>query len=129
MRDLLNKLNNYDWSNEQIEIIKDYITNKRLPQFRTNALRNRFIEKYKDFIIENNKLVYEPLHLEVIPDDKREETLKNFYDDYKAIGTGKVGFYKKITSNYLNINRAYCSEFLSKQPYYQINTETKHITN
>ena len=129
MKDLLNKLNNYDWSNEQIEIIKNYITTKRLPQFRTNALRDRFIEKYKDFIVENNKLVYEPLHLEVIPNDKRDETLKQFYDDYKAIGTGKVGFYKKITSNYLNINRAYCSEFLSKQPYYQINTETKYVVN
>ena len=27
MRDLLNTLNNYDWSNEQIEVIKNYITN------------------------------------------------------------------------------------------------------
>ena len=129
MRDLLNTLNNYDWSNEQIEIIKNYINNKVLPQFKTNALRARFIEKYKDFIVENNKLIYEPLHLQVIPNDKRDETLKSFYDDYKAIGTGKVGFYKKITSNYLNINRAYCSEFLSKQPYYQINTETKYVVN
>jgi len=129
MRDLLNTLNNYDWSNEQIEIIKNYINNKTLPQFKTNALRARFIEKYKDFIVENNKLIYEPLHLEVIPNDKRDETLKSFYDDYKAVGVGKVGFYKKITSNYLNINRAYCSEFLSKQPYYQINTETKYVVN
>ena len=62
MRDLLNTLNNYDWSNEQIEIIKNYCTNKTLPQFKTNALRARFIEKYKDFIVENNKLIYEPLH-------------------------------------------------------------------
>ena len=129
MRDLLNTLNNYDWSNEQIEIIKNYCTNKTLPQFKTNALRARFIEKYKDFIVENNKLIYEPLHLEVIPNDKRDETLQRFYDDYKAIGTGKVGFYKKITSNYLNINRQYCSDFLSKQPYYQINTETKYVVN
>ena len=129
MRDLLNTLNNYDWSNEQIEIIKNYITTKILPQFKTNALRARFIEKYKDLTLENNKLIYEPLHLEVIPNDKREETLKKFYDDFKAVGTGKVGFYKKITSNYLNINRKYCSEFLSKQPYFQINTETKQVVN
>ena len=129
MRDLLNTLNNYDWSNEQIEIIKNYITTKILPQFKTNALRARFIEKYKDFILENNKLIYEPLHLEVIPNDKREETLKKFYDDFKAIGSGKVIFYKKIASNYLNINRKYCSEFLSKQPYFQINTGTKNVVN
>ena len=129
MRDLLNKLNNYDWSDEQIEIIKSYINTKTLPQFRTNALKNRFIEKYKDFIVENNKLIYEPLHLEVIPDDKRDETLQKFYDGFKAVGSGKVGFYKKISSNYLNINRQYCADFLSKQPIYQINKETKHIIN
>ena len=31
MRDLLNTLNNYDWSDENIEIVKRYILNGVLP--------------------------------------------------------------------------------------------------
>ena len=45
--------------------------------------------------MENDKIIYQPLHLEVIPDDKIEETLKQYYDDFKAIGNGKEALYKK----------------------------------
>ena len=126
---IINKLNNYNWSDEEIEKVKKYILNKVIPVFKTNFQRDRFIEKYKNFVVENNKLIYKPLNLEVIPNDKRDETLKNFYNNLKAIGAGKTSFYKKISSNYLNINRAYCEEFISKQPIYQMNTEHKHIVN
>lgn len=126
---IINKLNNYDWSDEQILIIKDYILKSVYPIFKTNAQKNRFIEKYKDFIIENNKLIFKPLNLEVIANNNIEITLKQFYDDYKTIGTGKVGFYKKIKDKYINITRQECGEFLSKQAPYQINTEQKHVTN
>jgi hypothetical protein len=125
MRDLLNKLNNYNWSDEQIEIVKNYILNGVLPSHN----KKRFIEKYKDFVVENDKIIYKPLNLEVIPNDKRDETLQNFYNDFKVIGSGKISFYKKITSHYININRQHCSKFLSIQPIYQMNTEQKHITN
>ena len=81
MRDLLNKLNNYDWSDEQIQIVKNYILNGVLPSHKIK----RFKEKYKDFIVENNKLIYKPLNLEVIPNDKRDETLKRFYDEFKEL--------------------------------------------
>ena len=91
MRDLLNTLNNYDWSDDQIEIVKRYILNGVLPSQK----KKRFIEKYKDFVVENNKIIYKPLNLEVIPNDKRDETLQRFYDEFKAIGSGKVSFYKK----------------------------------
>ena len=126
---IINKLNNYIWSDEEIDKVKQYLLNRTLPAFKTNFQRDRFIEKYKSFVVENNKLIYKPLNLEVIPNNKRDETLKAFYDDLKAIGAGKTSFYKKISSNYLNINRAYCNDFMSKQPFYQMNTETKHIVN
>lgn len=125
MRDLLNTLNNYDWSDEQIQIVKNYILNGVLPSHKIK----RFIEKYKDFEVKDNKIFYKPLNLEVIPNDKRDETLKRFYDEFKAIGSGKISFYKKITSHYININREYCSQFLSMQPVYQMNTQHKHIVN
>ena len=127
MRDLLNTLNNYDWSDEQIQIVKSYILNGVLPSHKIK----RFIEKYKDFEVKDNKIFYKPLNLEVIPNNKRDKTLKRFYDEFKAIGSGKISFYKKISSHYININinREYCSEFLNKQPIYQMYTEHKHITN
>ena len=126
---IINKLNNYDWSDEEIDNIKYYVKHKITPKFKTNAKRNRFIEKYKHFIIRNNNLIYKPLNLEVIPNDKREETLQQFYNDYKAIGSGKVNLYKKIVQLYINIHRDLCGEFLSKQPEYQINKENRHIVN
>ena len=33
--------------------------------------------------------------------------------DLTAIGTGKTNFYKKISSNDININREYCTNFLN----------------
>ena len=42
---------------------------------------------------------------EVIPNNKRDDTLSNFYNDFKAIRAGKNYFNKKITSNYINIYR------------------------
>ena len=65
----------------------------------------------------------------MIPNDKRLSVLQRFYDDFKAIGNGKTALYKKISSLYININREFCGEFLSKQANYQMNTEVKHITN
>ena len=124
---IINKFNNYDWSD--LQPIKDYLLKGIFPRFRTNAQRYRFIQKYKDFIVKNNKIIYKPLNLEVIPNDKRDETLKEFYDGFKAIGTGKTNFYKKIKSNYININREYTTNFLNQQPYYQMNMSTKHIVN
>ena len=78
---IINKLNNYNWNDEEIEKVKQYILNRVVPAFKTNFQRDRFIEKYKHFVVENNKLIYKPLNLEVIPNDKRDETLKAFYDD------------------------------------------------
>ena len=126
---IINKLNNYDWNDKQIELIKDYAINNVIPNLKTKALRTRFVEKYKDFIVDDDKLRYKSIYLEVIPNSKREETIQKFYNEFKSLGTGKVGLYKKISSNYININRQYCSEFLVKQPTYQINTETRHVVN
>ena len=92
---IINKLNNYNWSDEEIEKAKQYILNKVIPVFKTNFQRDRFIEKYKNFVVENNKLIYKPLNLEVIPNDKRDETLKNFYDNLKLLEQVKRVFIKK----------------------------------
>ena len=53
--------------------------------------------------------------LKVIPNNKRDEALTKFYNNFKAIGAGKITFCKKITSKYININREYCNNCFNKQ--------------
>ena len=126
---VINTLNNYNWNDENINNIKNYILNGWLPSFKTNYQKDKFIQRFKDFVIENDKIIYKPLNLEVVPNNKKDEILNEFYDGLKAIGSGKYNFYKKISSNYLNITRDYTNEFISKQSIYQMNTTTKHIIN
>ena len=109
---IINKFNNYDWSD--LQPIKDYLLKGIFPRFRTNAQRYRFIQKYKDFIVKNNKIIYKPLNLEVIPNDKKDETLKDFYDGFKASGTGKTNFYKKIYNSC--IYKSFCYSKKSNFP-------------
>ncbi len=88
---IINKLNNYNWSDEEIEKVKQYLLNGILP----DRNKKRFIEKFKDFEIRDDKLYFKPLNLNVIPNDKKQETLKHFYDNFQSIGNGKVIFIKK----------------------------------
>jgi DNA-directed RNA polymerase beta subunit len=106
-RTLINTLNNLNWSDDNIILIKkEYFINRTLPYYiNTNYKRNRFTDRFKDFEIKDNKIYFKPLNLEVIPNDKKEETLKNFYDNFNAIGNGKINFYKKIIDHYINIKR------------------------
>ena len=41
---IINKLNNYKWNNDNIELVKNYLLNGDLPRIR----KKRFQEKYKD---------------------------------------------------------------------------------
>ena len=82
-RNLINTLNNLNWSDDNIILIKEYLINRTLPYYiNTNYKRNRFTDRFKDFEIKDNKIYFKPLNLEVIPNDKKEETLKNFYNDF-----------------------------------------------
>ena len=92
---IINKLNNYNWNDEEIENVKNYISKRVYPFFKTNAQKDRFIDKYNDFIIENNKLIFKPLMLELIPNNKRDETLTNFMIILKLLVLVKLIFIKK----------------------------------
>ena len=66
-RSLFLKLNNYGYSDESIEEVKDYIINMKLPdKIDTNAKAKRYEEKWKQFEIRDNKLFYKKLNLEVV---------------------------------------------------------------
>ena len=80
---IVNKLHCYNWNNKEIERVKNNISERVYK-------KDIFIKKYKDFMIENNKLIFKPLMLEVNPNNKRNEIITNFYNDCKAIGSGKT---------------------------------------
>jgi hypothetical protein len=74
------QLNNLNDSDESIKQVKEYLRKSNLPGSLDNSSKKkRFLAKWeKDFKIENDKLVYSPLNLIVIPDDKRNDVLKKY---------------------------------------------------
>jgi hypothetical protein len=97
----------------------------------TNAKKRRFIQKWsKDWEVKIGKLVYTPLNLTVVPDDKRNDVLKSIYEDIKqGPGQGISLFYKRVRDKYLNIHRSDVSAFLKNQKVYQITKSQNHTTN
>jgi hypothetical protein len=92
-----------------------------LPESIDNSgKKKRFLAKWeKDFKIVNDKLVYIPLNLTVIPDDKRNDLLLKIYKDLKqGVGQGIDMFYSRVREKYLNIRRIDVSKFLKSQKVY-----------
>ena len=77
-RSLILKLNNYGYNDKQIEEVKDFLKDRnQIPDhLDTNAKMKRFYDKWSQFMIKDDKLVYKKLNLEVIPDDERESKMK-----------------------------------------------------
>ena len=46
---------------KKLKKLKYYISKRIYPLYKPNAQKQRVIEKFKNFIIENNKLVFKPL--------------------------------------------------------------------
>ena len=122
------KLNNYNYSEENIKNIKDYLKNEILPkELLTDYKIYLFKKRYDDFKLIDNKLIYEPLNLEVIEtEEEKQKVLNELYNDFK-IGTGSSvrTFYYKVLQKYLNIKRDDIEAFLKDQPFYQITTHKK----
>ena len=62
--------------------------------------------------------------------DKKEEILKELYDDFTiGVGVGLESFYKKVRMKYLNWTREETKEFLKNQSYYQLTKQQIKTTN
>jgi hypothetical protein len=125
-------LNNYGYNNESIAQVKEYLNTRQLPDSLDNSgKKRRFLAKWeKDFKIVNDKLVYIPLNLIVIPDDERDMVLKKIYEDITVgVGQGIDMFYGRVRDKYLNIRRSDVSSFLKNQKMYQITKSQNHIQN
>ncbi len=109
---MLRSLNGLKFTDENIENVKKYILTRQLPTTLSAFEQQRFRNNFKDFIIEDGKLIYEPKHLEVIKDSDIDETLKTLYDNpVYGIATGIKTFYNSVVSKYLNIPRKRVREF------------------
>jgi hypothetical protein len=112
------QLNSFNYSDESIKQVKDYLRTRKLPESLDNSGKlKRFLAKWeKDFKIENDKLVYSPLNLKVVPDDKRNDVCE---DITQGPAQGIDLFYARVRDKYLNIRRSDVSTFLKSQKVYQ----------
>ena len=124
------QLNNY-YFDEDYKNLKEYLRNDVAPISFDRIEKARFYHKYgKDFKIINKEIVYEPLDLIVANPDKKEEILKELYDDFTVgVGVGLESFYKKVRMKYLNLTREETKEFLKNQSYYQLTKQQIKTTN
>jgi hypothetical protein len=95
-------LNNYGYNNESIAQVKEYLNTRQLPDSLDNfGKKRRFLAKWeKDFKIVNDQLVYTPLNLIVVPDDKRNDVLKKIYENITlGVGQGIDMLYARVRDN------------------------------
>ena len=125
---LYSKLNQYFVRDADINKVIRFKKDNIYPNdLETDKERNTFRKKYKDFKVENNKLVYEPKDLIVVPKRSINRTLRDEYNE--TFGTGIVNFYKTIRSKYLNIKREDVQTFIRRQVPQQLTGDFHHRTN
>ena len=126
-------------TNEGIDGVINYLTSIQKgfePVYkRTLNTRqmNRYDEKFsKDFSTLNNELFYTPrinndkndkfsMTMLVVRPEDRDKVLDSIYNDIKlGLGIGINQFYYQVSRLYLNITRAYATDFLKRQGNYQI---------
>jgi CRISPR/Cas system-associated protein endoribonuclease Cas2 len=113
MVDIMNKLNNLFPNDDTIEEVINYLKTNQLP---TITNEKRFKEKYKQFVLNDGHLIYQPLNLMVIKKNDIATTLETLYKtDPNAFGKGIVTLYKYVSSKFISITRADVNAFLKKQ--------------
>jgi hypothetical protein len=122
-KNLFNTVNNFDYSEENIKNIKNYLRDGTIPtELNTNSKINKFKERYDNFEIKNDNF-FKPLNLQVIPEHFKHTKLKELYDDIKfGAGSSCINFYYKIVDHYLNITRQDVTNFVNDQAPHQITT-------
>ena len=128
-RNLILKLNNYGYSPEVLEEVREFKTTGKIPDYIKG--KARYSKKWQPFYIADNHLIYRPKELKVILDpDEKQQIMKEVFDnDRTGVGSGVVQFYHNICLKYLNIQRKEVADFLMRQKTYQITRNTRHRIN
>ena len=121
---ILSKLQQYNYTDENIGNIMNFIQTKTLPSKLNARQRKSFVEKFgKDFVVEKNMLIYKPLNLIAIPSNNEKmktKILQQIYRSPEALGKGQNNFHQLVLQKYLGIKRKDVIEFLKRQPTYQM---------
>ena len=130
---LYNTLNNLFHSDT---IIDDVIRLKKNGDFPEEIRsfpykKAQYEERFKDlYVNDDEKLIFRPLNLIVVPKEDTENVLKDVYDDEKnGLGKSQLTLYKFVRRNYLNITREDVGEFIRKQTNYQLTHDFGHRVN
>ena len=130
-KSLISKLNNYGYSENVKEEIREFKRSAVVPD--TVKGKKRYVEKWTPFYIDNqtDHLIYRPNNLKVIIDpDEKQLKLKELYENPRfGVGSGQRQFYYMVCSKYLNIFREEVAEFLRRQKNYQMTRNTRHHIN
>lgn len=85
-----------------------------------------YLEKHNIFI-ENNKIFTtikfgnkRKQKVEILPDNEKEQRLKELYADRETSRNGRDSFYSKVREKYANITKEFTFDFLKKQTNYQL---------
>ena len=117
----MRKLNALKFDDNNIINIKIFIQYQELPPSMSDYEKERFKRNYKDFVLENDKLIYKPNNLQVIPTSEINQTLEALYKDpVYGLGAGIKTFYSSVNSKYLNITRKDVKHFLETKTTYQL---------
>ena len=105
-----------------------------LPQFFTPGSKFRFKRIFinRNWSIQNNELTYtnDGHKRVVVPVEEIQNKLNQLYTfSNNYIGVGLRGFYAKIAELYIGITRKQASEFLKREPLYQLTAPDNHKIN
>jgi N-glycosylase/DNA lyase len=122
-------LNNIFYDENILSEFRKYLTNKRTYQ------NEKYYAKFKNepfnkFELLNDEIIYKPNKFIVIESEKQKQEVldKLFNDDTNTFGKGVVGFYKYVSSKYINITRQQVSLYLATKGVYQMSQSiTKRI--
>ena len=126
---ILKKLQHYRFTdktiNNMIQALKN--PNKTPNGIKTEAEYQKWKDKWEGFITKDDKLIYEPLDLEVVRAKDRQRVLREMYDSPLSAGKGILNFYWLVCSKYLGILRKHTTAFLKQQSDYQMTRPTKRV--
>ena len=125
----MRRFNNIIANQTDYEQLKYYLENNTPPPDVTS--KSRFKRKYEGFTKQGNKILYQPLNLEVVEFNEKENKLKELFEtDDNVVGKGIYGLFKYLQSKYIGFTRNDIQAFLeSKNSNYQMRQPLTTRTN
>lgn len=98
----MRRFNNIIANQNDYDQLKYYLENNNTPPPDVKS-KARFIRKYEGFVKQGNKIIYQPLNLEVIPFEEKEDKLREIFENDEE---------KPLTTKNNNVVQFYASELL-----------------